>query len=437
MSEITRILADAQQGDADSADQLLTLVYEELRRLAAAKMAREAPGQTLQPTALVHEAWLRLSQNSRAEWQNRDQFYAVAAETMRRILVDRARRRRAYKHGGQLKRVELDAVEPAAPVDDDWLLQVHDALERLAAEDPGKAQIVKLRFFVGLNTAEVAALLGLSEKTIKRHWAFAKVWLARVISEIDRIAAIFVRHQHYEDAKQVYEALRASWEIEPPENLQQLESFVTATAATRGWPAAAKLYQSPLFQMSSNASALRNGSSVLLYASEVTGYRQLVRKTISLALATTNIDEQRRFAEVASLGAFSGSPDELSQMRTLLRSLEGGLNAGSTNRTALRRTIGALQLRLGNMENSLVLLDAASKSLRTGFEGARVPAVKAIALQRLGRLEEARTALAQSEALMQTSLLDDLTAREPFLRPYDECAYLVLRREARTLLALE
>ena len=185
MSEITRILTAVQQGDSGTADELLPLVYEELRRIAAAKMAHEVPGQTLQPTALVHEAWLRLSQQADARWRNREQFYAVAAEVMRRILVDRARRRRARKHGGQLERVELDAVEPAAPVDDDWLLQVHDALERLATEDPGKAQVVKLRFFVGLNNAEVAALLGLSEKTVKRHWAFAKAWLARVINQID------------------------------------------------------------------------------------------------------------------------------------------------------------------------------------------------------------------------------------------------------------
>src|SRR5262249_17805893 len=159
--------------DPKAADDLLTLVYEELRRLAAHKMANEVPGQTLQPTALVHEAWLRLSQQADARWQNREQFYAVAAETMRRILVDRARRRQALKHGGDLERVDLEAVESAVPVDDEQLLQVHDALERLAAEDAGKAQIVKLRFFVGLDNAEVAALLGVSEKTVKRHWAFA------------------------------------------------------------------------------------------------------------------------------------------------------------------------------------------------------------------------------------------------------------------------
>ncbi len=185
MSEVTRILDRAHQGDPKAAEELLPLVYGELRRLAAHKMANEVSGQTLQPTALVHEVWLRLSQQAGARWQNREQFYAMAAEVMRRILVDRARRRQARKHGGQLERVDLDAVESAAPVDDERLLQVHDALERLAAEDAGKAEIVKLRFFVGLNNAEVATLLGVSEKTVKRHWAFAKAWLARVIREID------------------------------------------------------------------------------------------------------------------------------------------------------------------------------------------------------------------------------------------------------------
>ncbi len=184
MSDVTRILERAKQGDPKAAEDLLPLAYDELRRLAAVKMAGEVPGHTLQPTALVHEAWLRLSQQTNTRWQNREHFYAVAAEVMRRILVDRARRRQASKHGGQLERVDLDAVESAAPVDDERLLQVHDALERLAAEDAGKAQIVKLRFFVGLNNAEVAALLGVSEKTVKRHWAFAKAWLARVIQEI-------------------------------------------------------------------------------------------------------------------------------------------------------------------------------------------------------------------------------------------------------------
>jgi len=170
-------------GDPKAAEDLLPLVYEELRRLAAHKMVNEVLGQTLQPTALVHEAWLRLSQQSRSEWKNRDQFYAMAAEVMRRILVDRARRRRSQKHGGKLERVEMDALELPFRSEDQIVLQVHDALERLASEDPEKAQVVKLRFFVGLENAEVATLIGVSEKTVQRHWAFAKAWLARAIKD--------------------------------------------------------------------------------------------------------------------------------------------------------------------------------------------------------------------------------------------------------------
>jgi len=183
VSEVTRILQSVQVSNAQVAEELLPLVYEELRRLAAAKMANEVPGQTLQPTALVHEVWLRLSQQSRSEWKNREQFYAVAAETMRRILVDCARRRQACKHGGELERVELDGVDLPSPFNDDAVLQVHEVLERLAADNPEKAQVVKLRFFVGLENAEVATLLGVSEKTVQRHWAFAKAWLARAIQE--------------------------------------------------------------------------------------------------------------------------------------------------------------------------------------------------------------------------------------------------------------
>ena len=178
---MTRILDLAQAGDPRAADQLLPLVYDELRRLAAHKMANELRGQTLQPTALVHEAWLRLSQQSNARWQNREQFYAMAAEVMRRILVDRARRRQARKHGGQLERVDLDAIELPGPGDDSVVLQVHEALERLAKEDAEKAEVVKLRFFVGLENAEIASLLGVSEKTVQRHWAFAKAWLFRAM----------------------------------------------------------------------------------------------------------------------------------------------------------------------------------------------------------------------------------------------------------------
>jgi RNA polymerase sigma factor (TIGR02999 family) len=183
VSDVTRILNTIGGGDAQAADNLLPLLYDELRRLAAHKLANEAPGQTLQATALVHEAWLRISQQSRSTWKNREQFYAVAAEIMRRILVDRARRRRSRKHGGELERVDLDLVELPFVGGDDLVLQVHDALQQLTAEDPEKAEVVKLRFFVGLEHAEIATLLEVSEKTVQRHWAFAKAWLARVIEQ--------------------------------------------------------------------------------------------------------------------------------------------------------------------------------------------------------------------------------------------------------------
>jgi len=181
MSEPTRILAAVERGNSAAAAELLPLVYDELRRLAAAKMANEVPGQTLQPTALVHEAWLRLSKESRTSWKNREQFYAMAAEVMRRILVDRARRRRSRKRGGDLERVDLDAVELSIPPDDALVLDVHEALEKLTVEDPQKAEVVKLRFFVGLENSQVASLLGVSEKTVQRHWAFAKAWLFRAM----------------------------------------------------------------------------------------------------------------------------------------------------------------------------------------------------------------------------------------------------------------
>ena len=177
MSADTRPLQSGQEGTVHAVEELMPLVYHELRRLAAAKMAGEVAGQTLQPTALVHEVWLRLSQQSNTRWQNREHFYAVAAEGMRRLLVDRARRRQSRKHGGHLERVDLDAVELPDSGGDAVVLQIHDALERLSVDDPEKAEVVKLRFFVGLENAEVAAILGVSEKTVQRHWLFAKAWL--------------------------------------------------------------------------------------------------------------------------------------------------------------------------------------------------------------------------------------------------------------------
>lgn len=181
MSEVTQALQRLQEGDPGAGDQLLGLVYGELRRLAAAKLAGEAPGQTLQPTALVHEAWLRLGGDAQPAWQNRAHFFAAAGEAMRRILIEKARRRQRVRHGAGLERVELDDSGLVAPEADERLLQVHDALDRLAVEDPVKADVVKLRFFVGLSDRETAEALGLSERTIERHWAYAKVWLLRAI----------------------------------------------------------------------------------------------------------------------------------------------------------------------------------------------------------------------------------------------------------------
>lgn len=183
MSDATQLLSAMDDGDPKAAEELLPLVYEELRRLAAFKMAGEVPGQTLQATALVHEAWLRLSKQSRPEWKNREQFFAVAAEVMRRILVDRARRRQCQKHGGELERLDIEAVELPFTGSDELALQVHDVLEELATEDPVKARVVKLRFFVGLENCEIAALLQISERTVQRHWAFAKAWLVQAMKK--------------------------------------------------------------------------------------------------------------------------------------------------------------------------------------------------------------------------------------------------------------
>ena len=181
MSEVTRILDAIQQGDYKAGDELLPLVYDELRKLAAHKMANELPGQTLQPTALVHEAWLRLAGAENRRWENRAHFFAAAAEAMRRILIEKARRRQRLRHGGGQERVDIDDVDIASGNNDENLLRVHDALDRLAAEDKVKAEVVKLRFFVGLSDREVAEVLGLSERTVERHWAYAKAWLFRKI----------------------------------------------------------------------------------------------------------------------------------------------------------------------------------------------------------------------------------------------------------------
>jgi RNA polymerase sigma factor (TIGR02999 family) len=186
VSDVTRVLEVLNQGDPHAADQLLPLVYEELRKLATSKMANEQPGHTLQPTALVHEAWLRLVGNKNPEFDGRAHFFAAAAEAMRRILIDRARRKRAVRHGGQQQRVDILDVDPASPSADDQLLAIHDALDKLAAQDPAKADIVKLRYFVGMTIAEAAEVLGISEPTAKRHWAYARAWLYQEIESQGR-----------------------------------------------------------------------------------------------------------------------------------------------------------------------------------------------------------------------------------------------------------
>ena len=185
VSELTTILQLIEKGEARAATEILPLVYDELRTLAAQKLARETPGQTLQATALVHEAWLRLGGDRQATWQNRAHFFAAAAEAMRRILIDNARRKKAARHGGRAERValDLDRLELAAGMDDDQLLTVHEALDRLAAHDAVKAELVKLRFFTGLTLEEAAQVLQLSEPTVKRHWAYARAWLYREIKK--------------------------------------------------------------------------------------------------------------------------------------------------------------------------------------------------------------------------------------------------------------
>lgn len=176
MSDVTRILNSIEQGDPQAAEALLPILYEELRRLAAQKMALESSGHTLQATALVHEAWLRLAGEDHL-WQNRRHFFSAAAEAMRRILVERARRKQRLRHGGEQQRLSIDEVEVAMEVDNDRLLRIHEALDRLAEEDPVKAELVKLRFFAGLRIPDAAEVLGLSATTAKRYWNYARAWL--------------------------------------------------------------------------------------------------------------------------------------------------------------------------------------------------------------------------------------------------------------------
>jgi RNA polymerase sigma factor (TIGR02999 family) len=186
MNEVTRILSSIEQGDPSAAEQLLPLVYDELRQLAAQKLAHEKPGQTLQATALVHEAYLRLVDADKAQhWNSRGHFFAAAAEAMRRILVEKARKKRRTRHGGGRQRHELDALavpQSEGAVD---LLALDEALEKLAQEEPVKAELVKLRYFAGLSLEEAAACLGISPATAKRYWAVARAWLYAALADGD------------------------------------------------------------------------------------------------------------------------------------------------------------------------------------------------------------------------------------------------------------
>jgi RNA polymerase sigma factor (TIGR02999 family) len=177
MSDATVLLAAVELGDPKAAGKLLDLVYEELRRLAASKMAREAPGQTLQPTALVHEAWLRLVGAQSPQFENRAHFFSAAAEAMRRILIDRARRKLTARHGGDFERVGLDGVILVAPAADQQLLAVHEVLDKLAKEHPVQAEVVKLRYFAGMTNEETAEVLNVSVATVKNYWTFARTWI--------------------------------------------------------------------------------------------------------------------------------------------------------------------------------------------------------------------------------------------------------------------
>src|SRR5438067_5971655 len=180
MSEVTRILSAIEQGDPSAAEQLLPLVYDELRRLAAQKLAHEKPGQTLEATALVHEAYLRLVDAGQAQhWNSRGHFFAAAAEAMRRILVEHARKRRRFKRGGDRQRLDLDALQLSVPEAADELLALDEALTEFAHKHPDKAALVQLRYFAGLTVEEAARSLGISASTADRHWTFARAWLYR------------------------------------------------------------------------------------------------------------------------------------------------------------------------------------------------------------------------------------------------------------------
>ena len=177
VSDVTQILERVEQGDGKAAEELLPLVYDELRKLAAAKMTHEVAGQTLQATALVHEAWLLLVGAPAQDWNSRNHFFVAAAQAMRRILIERARQKSRLKRGGDQQRVPLEELDLATNADTETLLLVEEAMERLAVADPVKAKLVELRFFTGLSLAEAGQVLGISEPTAKRYWAYARAWL--------------------------------------------------------------------------------------------------------------------------------------------------------------------------------------------------------------------------------------------------------------------
>lgn len=177
MEQLTEILERARRGDASATEELVPLVYEELRNMAAAKMAQEPAGHTLQPTALVHEAWLRLGGEAQSSWESRAHFFSAASEAMRRILIEAARRKARLKRGGGLERVPLDSLDVAATTGDETLLAVNEALDKFRTIDPVGAELIKLRFFAGMSNVAAAEILGLSERTAKRTWAYARAWL--------------------------------------------------------------------------------------------------------------------------------------------------------------------------------------------------------------------------------------------------------------------
>ena len=184
ISHATVLLNAVERGDPKATDELMDLVYQELRQLATRKLAQEPPGQTLQPTALVHEAWLRLIGSENPSFANRAHFYSAAAEAMRRILIERARRRRTRRHGGGYERVDLEDCDLIAPQADNELLAVHEALDKLAREFPVQAEVVKLRYFGGRTNEEVAQILDISLSTVKNYWAFARAWLLQEIKGV-------------------------------------------------------------------------------------------------------------------------------------------------------------------------------------------------------------------------------------------------------------